>query len=249
MGSGNINAQSFRGALIGYNKMEVDNYIDRIESELSIHESRQGKWEQQVKDLSDEAERLHNRVDAERAEKKELLNKNTRLNNRIEDLEKQVQIIREEKEILQKQLQEQQDKMNEEGINPKTIQDAILNAQRMGEIVISEANEKSQEIIRQADMYRLEQETTGRQLLEKAKKEADTMIQEAQRKCDNLQKDYDRILLDVTGFKAQLMKMYRKHMEILAALPEKEISEIDCTNEAEKIHMEQRTVTSIESNI
>lgn len=33
------------------------------------------------------------------------------------------------------------------------------------------------------------------------------------------------ILMDVTGFKAEIMKMYRKHMELLAALPPKEIVE------------------------
>ena len=31
----------------------------------------------------------------------------------------------------------------------------------------------------------------------------------------------------VTGFKAEIMKMYRKHMELLAALPPKEIVEAE----------------------
>ena len=52
--------------------------------------------------------------------------------------------------------------------------------------------------------------------------------------CDNLQHEYDRILLDVTGFKSELMKMYRKHMELLAALPTKEIVEVQDIAETQK---------------
>jgi len=48
---------------------------------------------------------------------------------------------------------------------------------------------------------------------------------EAEKKCDNLQQAYDRILLDVTKFKSELMDMYRRHMELLAALPEKDSTE------------------------
>ena len=33
--------------------------------------------------------------------------------------------------------------------------------------------------------------------------------------------------MGVTGFKAEIMKMYRKHMELLAALPPKEIVEAE----------------------
>lgn len=217
----------FRGAFMGYNKAEVDDYVARAESELEINESRQAKWEQQISELNAEINRLNNILDAERGEKKPLLDKVARLNRTIEDMDSQIQRLNSEKAKVQQEFRELQEKVDSEGINPRTIQDAILNAQRMGEIVISEANEKAEEIMRQAEAERREQEEAGRQAIEEAKEEASRVIGEAERKCNNLQQDYDRILMDVTGFKAEMLKMYRRHMELLAALPEKEIPELE----------------------
>ncbi len=217
----------FRGAIIGYNKAEVDDYVARAEFELKINESRQGKFEKQISELNAEINRLNNILDAERAEKKPLSDKVAHLNRMIEDMDSQLQRANSEKAKVQQEFRELQEKVDSEGINPKIIQDAILNAQRMGEIVISEANEKAEEIMHQAEADRRAQEEAGRKAIEEAKEEASRVIGEAERKCSNLQQDYDRILMDVTGFKAEMLKMYRRHMELLATLPEKEIPELE----------------------
>ena len=229
MNSARIMGPQFHGALLGYNKAEVDDYVARTESELEIQDNRQNKWEKQVADLNEEIKRLNSRIDAERDEKQSLANKNERLSKVITELEEEIQTEKQAKTKLEKEVAELQEKLDTSDVNPKTIQDAIISAQRMGEIVISEANQKAEEILNQAEMLKQMQEEAGRKAIRDAEAEADRVREASERKCAQLQQDYDRILLDVTGFKAELMKMYRKHMEMLAALPEKEIPSIAYT--------------------
>ena len=135
-------------------------------------------------------------------------------------------MTREEYEELKKEYEEYRSRMEAEGTDPKIIQDAILNAQRMSEIVIVEAQQKALDIREKARKDKKQQEEEGRKLVEDAKTEAFRVTSEAELRCNNLQHEYDRILMDVTGFKSELLKMYRKHMELLAALPPKEVIEI-----------------------
>lgn len=234
MNSGRIMGPQFRGSLLGYNKAEVDDYVARTESELEIQDNRQNKWEKQVAELNEEIKRLNNRIDAELDEKQSLANKSERLSSIITELEEQIQMEKQEKTKLEKEVAELKEKLDTSGVNPKTIQDAIISAQRMGEIVISEANQKAEEILNQAELLKQMQEEAGRKAIKDAEAEADRVREASERKCAQLQQDYDRILLDVTGFKAELMKMYRKHMEMLAALPEKEIPSIAYTVQEEE---------------
>ena len=48
--------------------------------------------------------------------------------------------------------------------------------------------------------------------------------------------------MDVTGFKAEIMKMYRKHMELLAALPPKEIVEAEEISEDQENEKDQESL-------
>ena len=219
----------FHGAFMGYNKSEVDDYVSRMESELDICENSQEKLEKQIETLNGEIDRLNCRADTDREEKKILLEKQSQMTRTIEDLEKLIQAAAEEKERFRKEYEKLKESTEASDMNPKMIQDAILNAQRMGEIVISEANEKADQIIHGAVESRREQEAAGKQALDASREEAKRITEEAEQRCVCLQKEYDRILLDVTGFKSELMKMYRRHMELLAAMPEKQEQELDAT--------------------
>ena len=132
--------------------------------------------------------------------------------------------------------------MEAEGADPKTIQDAILNAQRMSEIVIVEAQQKAFDIREKARKDKKQQEEEGKKMVEDAKAEALRVTSEAELRCDSLQHEYDRILMDVTGFKAEIMKMYRKHMELLAALPPKEIVEAEEISEDQENEKDQESL-------
>ena len=189
----------FRTAFMGYQKSDVDAYVTRVKIELEEQEKHQKKLEEELQEQRSEIEDQQKRLDG--AEKK------------YED--------------LKREYEEYRNRMEAEGADPKTIQDAILNAQRMSEIVIVEAQQKAMDIREKARQDKKQQEEEGKKMVEDAKAEALRVTSEAELRCDSLQHEYDRILMDVTGFKAEIMKMYRKHMELLAALPPKEIVEAE----------------------
>ena len=189
----------FRTAFMGYQKSDVDAYVTRVKIELEEQEKQQKKLEEELQEQRSEIEDQQKRLDG--AEKK------------YED--------------LKREYEEYRNRMEAEGADPKTIQDAILNAQRMSEIVIVEAQQKAMDIREKASQDKKQQEEEGKKMVEDAKAEALRVTSEAELRCDSLQHEYDRILMDVTGFKAEIMKMYRKHMELLAALPPKEIVEAE----------------------
>ena len=189
----------FRTAFMGYQKSDVDAYVTRVKIELEEQEKQQKKLEEELQEQRSEIEDQQKRLDG--AEKK------------YED--------------LKREYEEYRNRMEAEGADPKTIQDAILNAQRMSEIVIVEAQQKAMDIREKARQDKKQQEEEGKKMVEDAKAEALRVTSEAELRCDSLQHEYDRILMDVTGFKAEIMIMYRKHMELLAALPPKEIVEAE----------------------
>jgi len=189
----------FRTAFMGYQKSDVDVYVTRIKTELEEREKQQKKLEEELQEQKTE----------------------------IEDQQKNLDEAEKKYEDLKREYEEYRNRMEAEGADPKTIQDAILNAQRMSEIVIVEAQQKAMDIREKARQDRKQKEEEGKKMVEDAKAEALRVTSEAELRCDSLQHEYDRILMDVTGFKAEIMKMYRKHMELLAALPPKEIVEAE----------------------
>ena len=204
----------FRTGFMGYQKSDVDAYVTRIKIELEDQEKQQRKLEEEIQEQRTEIEDQQKRLDE--AEKK------------YED--------------LKREYEEYRNRMEAEGADPKTIQDAILNAQRMSEIVIVEAQQKAFDIREKARKDKKQQEEEGKKMVEDARAEALRVTSEAELRCDSLQHEYDRILMDVTGFKAEIMKMYRKHMELLAALPPKEIVEAEEISEDQENEIDQESL-------
>lgn len=209
-----IEEVKFRTGFMGYQKSDVDAYVTRIKIELEDQEKQQRKLEEEIQEQRTEIEDQQKRLDE--AEKK------------YED--------------LKREYEEYRNRMEAEGADPKTIQDAILNAQRMSEIVIVEAQQKAFDIREKARKDKKQQEEEGKKMVEDAKAEALRVTSEAELRCDSLQHEYDRILMDVTGFKAEIMKMYRKHMELLAALPPKEIVEAEEISEDQDNEKDQESL-------
>lgn len=204
----------FSTGFMGYQKSDVDAYVTRVKIELEDQKKQQRKLEEEIQEQRTEIEDQQKRLDE--AEKK------------YED--------------LKREYEEYRNRMEAEGADPKTIQDAILNAQRMSEIVIVEAQQKAFDIREKARKDKKQQEEEGKKMVEDAKAEALRVTSEAELRCDSLQHEYDRILMDVTGFKAEIMKMYRKHMELLAALPPKEIVEAEEISEDQENEKDQESL-------
>lgn len=83
----------------------------------------------------------------------------------------------------------------------KSVQDALISAQRMCEIVLQEAREKADSLV------------------SKAEEDAQELITRAQQRNDDLQESYDRMLLDTGKMKSELIELYRRHLALLAEIP------------------------------
>ena len=100
------------------------------------------------------------------------------------------------------------------------LKSALINAQRMGENVIREANQKSDEILHRANLRGDDIIRDANELLQKASDRADEIINEATEKKLAEEREYDRVRLEVTRFKSDVLNLYRSHVESLSRLPE-----------------------------
>ena len=100
------------------------------------------------------------------------------------------------------------------------LKSALINAQRMGESVIREANQKAEDILHRANLRGDDIIRDANELLQKASDRADEIISEANDKKLAEEREYDRVRLEVTRFKSDVLNLYRSHVESLSRLPE-----------------------------
>ena len=100
------------------------------------------------------------------------------------------------------------------------MKSALINAQRIGENVIREANQKAAELIHKANLRSDDRIRDAHDLLQKATERADEIVREASDQRILEEREYERVRLEVTRFKADVLNLYRSHVESLSRLPE-----------------------------
>ena len=100
------------------------------------------------------------------------------------------------------------------------LKSALINAQRMGENVIREANQKSEEILHRANLRGDDIIRDANELLQKASDRADEIINEANDKKLAEEREYDRVRLEVTRFKSDVLNLPCRVSEPPAGVPE-----------------------------
>ena len=100
------------------------------------------------------------------------------------------------------------------------LKSALINAQRMGENVIREANQKAEDILHRANLRADDIIRDANELLQKAGDRADEIVAEANDKKKAEEREYDRVRMEVTRFKSDVLNLYRSHVESLSRLPE-----------------------------
>lgn len=118
-----------------------------------------------------------------------------------------IDALTKEKEESRKKLYILAQKIEEYRKDEDNLKTALLNAQRMGENVIHEAKQKAEEIIRKA---RIGAEDITRQAHEQVQEET---------------LEYQRISAEVAAFKANVLSLYKQHIESLSTLPDYEEEE------------------------
>lgn len=98
------------------------------------------------------------------------------------------------------------------------LKTTLLAAQRLSDSLVKEAKVKAEEILENA---KLEAE----QLEKETSKKRDSAEREINREMDKERKNLLRIQKEVTSFKANLLDLYKHHLDIITALPEFEEEE------------------------
>ena len=142
-----------------------------------------------------------------------------------EELRKQIAELTAENQRLHKEMENYE-------ADGDMLKSALINAQRMGENVIREANQKSEEILHRANLRGDDIIRDANELLQKASDRADEIINEANEKKLAQEREYDRVRLEVTRFKSDVLNLYRSHVESLSRLPEFHKEEEEAQSEA-----------------
>lgn len=145
----------------------------------------------------------------------------------LDKIEEQLEQDEQQMEALRKQVADltaENEKLHHEmqgyEADGDMLKSALINAQRMGENVIREANQKAEDILHRANLRGDDIIRDANELLQKASDRADEIISEANDKKLAEEREYDRVRLEVTRFKSDVLNLYRTHVESLSRLPE-----------------------------
>ncbi len=114
----------------------------------------------------------------------------------------------------------------------------------MGENVIREANQKADEIIHRANLRGDDLIRDANDLLQQANDRAEEIINEANDKKLTEEREYERVRLEVTRFKSDVLNLYRSHVESLSRLPE-----YQCKQPEEETEIEQTTDEHVSDDV
>lgn len=222
---------NFRGSLMGFHKGDVMDYLTRMETEMEMYVDRLAAADKTMAAMKSDMQTLNRRLEALTEEncrletgnaqlRKEaceydnsrvggdvhqrVLDENRELKDRLEQLEQQIaeltgqladsEALREACEALRAEVSTAQKER-------KSVQDALISAQRMGQIVIDEARQEAERITAEA------------------RQAAGKTLSEARQRNDALQASYDRMLMDTGKMKSELIELYRRHLALLAEIP------------------------------
>lgn len=120
----------------------------------------------------------------------------------LAQLADQVEALEKERAETEKKLYMLAEKVSEYRKDENNLKAALLNAQRLGENVIQEANQRAAQILREADIKAQAVTSQTTQRLEEEKNELARMQEEVGR------------------FKNNILALYRQHIESLSTLPD-----------------------------
>ncbi len=184
----------------------------------------------------------------------------------------QLESVQAEKNELMQKMEVLVNKIEEYRNDEDSIREALLGAQKLGKQVSDDAKKQAEELVsgaqQQADetmsLAKAESEqligdskAVAQELLLKAKSESKRMLSEAQQGVDTIIRNskYDidkeqahliRLQRKVSSFKAEVLELYRNHIDLIKDLPEVEAQEESSHEEAkviEKRIYEQKPTT------
>ncbi len=139
---------------------------------------------------------------------------------------KTIASLKNEVESLEEKMCLLAQKIEEYEADEDNLKSALLNAQRMGESVISEAKQKAESMLHDASVR------------------AENLTRLAIEENRDQEVELERIKKDVSDFKANVLNLYRQHIQSLSTLPEYDGEDGDIENTLDSItEAEEQSIT------
>ncbi|MBQ9414011.1 MAG: DivIVA domain-containing protein [Clostridia bacterium] len=113
-----------------------------------------------------------------------------------------VEALTRDKEELNKKLTVLADKVQEYRRDEDSIRSALLSAQRLGDSVVRDSNQKAEEIIAEAQ------------------RKAEEIVAAAKRDAAHYEAELERLKREISDFKADILSLYKDHLSLIKAIPE-----------------------------
>ena len=173
----------------------------------------------------------------------------------LSDLAREISQLRNENEDLEKKLQVCADKIREYREDEDALKDALLGAQKTGNAIIAESKEKAANIIQEADNkrdemmknaddYVADRKAEGEKIVEDALAEKARIEGEAKKAADDIhaqmmiQTELDKEVLartkrEAEDFRTRIIVEYRNHIDMIKKIPEQCFNEfvVDTTTD------------------
>ena len=143
-----------------------------------------------------------------------------KVEEQLRDDDAQAEQLRNQIADLTAENQKLHDELKSFEADGEMLKSALINAQRMGENVIREANQKEQSSCPRATGCGVFSTREANYMPPKQNDRADEIENEANEKRLAEEREYDRVRLEVTRFKSDVLNLYRSHVESLSRLPE-----------------------------
>lgn len=124
-----------------------------------------------------------------------------------------LQSVLDQRDELDEKIMVLADRLEEYREDEESLRAALIGAQKLGDSVVRDAKKKAESI------------------LEEATHKADTIVNDAKNSIDREALTLVRMQGQVTEFKTQILNMYKRHMEMISALPE----ELNLPGDVQKI--------------
>lgn len=123
-----------------------------------------------------------------------------------------------------------------------SIQNVLVSAQSLADKIVSEAKEKSEEIIKQAQMniesitvrekelsaafeLKAQEQKSGlekelKSMVEEAQKKSDAIVSATEERVKHQQMLFDKLKLEIASLKSSVTAKYKEHIELLSKIPD-----------------------------
>ena len=138
----------------------------------------------------------------------------------LEKIADEFEALENEKKDLEEKLYVLAEKVEQYKSEEESIKITLINAQRLGESIVSDARVKAENVIREATIKK------------------NDIISSAYNEIEGTENTLNRLKKEVSDFKRNVLSLYKAHIESLSGLPEEKKEEI-----AEETAAEEITVT------